>query len=510
MAAELLINWTEVETRVALLENGILAEIFYERSRDLGIVGNIYKGKVVRVLPGMDAAFVDIGLDKAAFLYVSDICRLDELEQVFTASDGEEDRDPFPFEEGGFPIEPGSSEVLIGDLLQEGQEILARVSREPFGSKGARITTYHSLPGRYLVLLPTVNHLGVSRKIVDEEERRRLRELAAAMKPVDMGLIVRTASEGTDAKALAHDLDFLLKLWESIQRKQEGLKAPAPVYQDLRLPERLIRDLYNADIDRLLIDSEVECRNLRDFVSTFFPGMHCTIELYRGGQPLFQAYDIEMEVNKALDKKVWLKSGGSIVIESTEALTAIDVNTSRFVGKRNLEDTILKTNLEAAKEIAFQLRLRNIGGIIIIDFIDMESKANRERVYSVLEEALKRDKAKANVLKISELGMVEMTRERTRKSLTRYLCDPCPYCEGRGFVKSQATITYEIIREIRSYSDAADVKEVVVMVSPDVADYLYDAAGLTIDSLELEMAKKITIKKVEPFHQEEYEVIGQR
>ncbi len=505
MSAELLINVTETETRVALMENRMLAELFYERSRELGIVGNIYKGKVVKVLPGMDAAFVDIGLEKAAYLYVSDVCQSQETFSVFADQEGE----LLPFSDDS-PDEGSLPDNQIGDLLQEGQDLLVRVSREPISTKGARITTYSSLAGRYLVLLPTVNNIGISRKIVDEEERQRLRELVATVKPADMGVIVRTASEGKDKQSLIHDLDFLLKLWHNILLKYERSKAPALIYQDLRLPQRLIRDLYSDDIDRLLIDSESEYRELKNFVSTFFPSMDCSIELYQGMQPLFQAYDVEMEVNKALDKKVWLKSGGSIIIETTEALTAIDVNTGRYVGKRNLEDTILKTNLEAAKEIAFQLRLRNIGGIIIIDFIDMEDKGHRERVFNALEEALSGDKAKAHVLKISELGMVEMTRERTRDNLVRVLCDDCPYCDGRGFVKSVSTVTYEIFREIKSYSRAEDVVELVVMVSPEVADYLYDVESLAMDSMEYELGKKITTKKIDHFHREEYEIVGKR
>jgi ribonuclease G len=487
------------------MENRMLAELFYERSRELGIVGNIYKGKVVKVLPGMDAAFVDIGLEKAAYLYVSDVCQSQETFSVFADQEGE----LLPFSDDS-PDEGSLPDNQIGDLLQEGQDLLVRVSREPISTKGARITTYSSLAGRYLVLLPTVNNIGISRKIVDEEERQRLRELVATVKPADMGVIVRTASEGKDKQSLIHDLDFLLKLWHNILLKYERSKAPALIYQDLRLPQRLIRDLYSDDIDRLLIDSESEYRELKNFVSTFFPSMDCSIELYQGMQPLFQAYDVEMEVNKALDKKVWLKSGGSIIIETTEALTAIDVNTGRYVGKRNLEDTILKTNLEAAKEIAFQLRLRNIGGIIIIDFIDMEDKSHRERVFNALEEALSGDKAKAHVLKISELGMVEMTRERTRDNLVRVLCDDCPYCDGRGFVKSISTVTYEIFREIKSYTFAEDVTELVVMVSPEVADYLYDVESLAMDSMEYELGKKITTKKIDHFHREEYEIVGRR
>jgi ribonuclease G len=329
-----------------------------------------------------------------------------------------------------------------------------------------------------------------------------------AIKPYYKKLIVRTVSEGKDEKALKHDLDFLLKLWGNIRQKTEKTKSPNLVYQDLRLVQRIIRDLYSDEIDRLVVDSDQCYHELKEFIASYFPGLHCEIERYTGLQPIFQNYDIEIEVNKALERKVWLKSGGYIVIESTEALTAIDVNTGRFVGKKNLEDTILKTNLEAAKEIAFQMRLRNIGGIIIIDFIDMENKSHRERVNIALEEALKRDKAKSNVLKISELGLVEMTRERVRNSIARMLCDPCPYCEGRGFVKSKSTVTYEIVRELKSYGYDPDVLELEVLVNPELADFIYDNEGLSLDNLEYEMRKKITLKKVEHYQWEEYEIIA--
>ena len=506
MAAELIINVTEGEVRVALLENGTLAEIFYERDHGLGIVGNIYNGRVVKVLPGMDAAFVDIGLDKAAFLYVADVR-------------SEKDQDPFlPADEvtvvdEEFAIATDElDEALpppqIDDLLKEGQEILVQVSREPIGTKGARVTTYNSLPGRYLVLLPTVDHVGISRKIEDEDERQRLKDLVTAIKPEGMGLIVRTVSEGKQESDLQHDLGFLVKLWENINQKKEKTKSLNLVYQDLRLVQRIIRDLYSDEIDRVVIDSDECYHDLRDFIANYFPGLVCEIERYTGIQPIFQAYDIEIEVNKALEQKIWLKSGGYIVVESTEALTAIDVNTGRFVGKKNLEDTILKTNLEAAKEIAFQLRLRNIGGIIIIDFIDMEKKNHRERVNVALEEALKRDKAKSNVLKISELGLVEMTRERVRNSIARMLCDPCPHCEGRGFVKSKATVTFEIVRELKSFGYDLEVKELVVMISPELIDYIYDNESLSLDNLEYAMRKKITLKKIDHFQWEEYEIIA--
>jgi len=496
MSAELIVNVTEGEVRVALLENGTLAELFYERDRGLGIVGNIYKGRVVKVLPGMDAAFVDIGLDKAAFLYVADVLSKEDVVPFLPVDENVVVDEEFVLAED--ELDEALPAPHIDDLLQEGQDILVQVSREPMGSKGARVTTYNSLPGRYLVLLPTVDHVGISRKIEDEVERQRLKDLVTAIKPEGMGLIVRTVSEGKDEGALQHDLKFLFKLWDNIEQKKEKTKSLNLVYQDLRLVQRIIRDLYSDEIDRLVVDSDDCYHELKGFIASYFPDLHCEIERYTGIQPIFQAYDIEIEVNKALEEKVWLKSGGYIVIESTEALTAIDVNTGRFVGKKNLEDTILKTNLEAAKEIAFQLRLRNVGGIIIIDFIDMETKNHRERVNAALEDALKRDKAKSNVLKISELGLVEMTRERVRNSISRMLCDPCPYCEGRGIVKSKSTVTYEIVRELKSYGYDSDVKELLVMVNAELADY----------NLEYVMRKKITLKKVDHYQWEEYEIVA--
>ena len=506
MSAELIINVTEGEVRVALLENGTLAELFYERDRGLGIVGNIYNGRVVKVLPGMDAAFVDIGLDKAAFLYVADVRSEEDVAPFLPADETVVVDEEFVLTED--ELDEALPPPQIADLLQEGQDILVQVSREPMGTKGARVTTYNSLPGRYLVLLPTVDHVGISRKIEDETERQRLKELVTEIKPEGMGLIVRTVSEGKDEGALKHDLKFLSKLWDNINQKKDKTKSLNLVYQDLRLVQRIIRDLYSDEIDRLVVDSDECYHDLKDFIASYFPDLHCEIERYTGIQPIFQAYDIELEVNKALEQKVWLKSGGYIVIESTEALTAIDVNTGRFVGKKNLEDTILKTNLEAAKEIAFQMRLRNIGGIIIIDFIDMEIKTHRERVNVALEEALKRDKAKSNVLKISELGLVEMTRERVRNSISRMLCDSCPYCEGRGIVKSKSTVTYEIVRELKSYGYDPDVKELVVMVNAEMADYIYDNESLSLDNLEYVMRKKITLKKVDHYQWEDYEIVA--
>ena len=505
MANQLVINVTPQETRVALMEDGMLAELYIERTKGRSIVGNIYKGRVMKVLPGMQAAFVDIGLEKAAFLYVSDVYR-DIEEYSLMLEEGSNGEGDVEFEMDGVPIYPFQPSQ-IEDLLCEGQEILVQVSKEPIGTKGTRITSHFTLPSRYLVLMPTVDHVGVSRRIKDHGERRRLMEIVQGIKPQGLGLIVRTASEGGDKELLRGDMDFLLKLWDNIQRKKENSSAPYLIHSDLTMVLRVIRDLLSPEVSRVVVDDREEYRNIINFTKTYMPKLKCDIEIYEGREPTFDAYGIEMEVDKSLGRKVWLKSGGYIVIDMTEALTAIDVNTGRFVGKRNLEDTILKTNLEAAKEIAYQLRLRNIGGIIIIDFIDMERDGDRERVYLALEEALKKDRTKTNILKISELGLVEMTRKRTRESLPRMLGEPCTYCDGAGYVKSKITICYDILREIERGASGLGGATVMVDVNPEVAELLYDEERMGIEYLERKLNKKIIIKAQNGLHQDQFEIV---
>ncbi|MBW1973797.1 MAG: Rne/Rng family ribonuclease [Deltaproteobacteria bacterium] len=499
---ELLINATLFETRVALLENGQVVEIYIERAKDRGIIGNIYKGKVVKVLPGMQAAFVDIGLDKAAFLYVSDVYPYLEEYKILLDSAEDEEID-FEIRELNYKSD---SNTMIEDLLTEGQEILVQVSKEPIGSKGTRITSHISLPGRYLVFLPTVNHVGVSRRIEDEKERKRLKGLVEEIKPSGSGFIVRTASEGRGKEEIEADMEFLIKLWNNIQQKKEMVKAPYLIYADLNLSLRCIRDLLSSDINRIIVDSKEEYEKIKQFISEYMPNISSEVVYYQNSEPIFDNYGLEAEINKALGKKVWLKSGGYIIIEPTEALVAIDVNTGRYVGKRNLEDTILQTNLEAAKEIAYQLRLRNIGGIIIIDFIDMQKETNREKVFRALEEALKNDKAKCNILKISELGLIEMTRKRNRESLGRSLSEPCPYCDGSGFLKSKWTICYDLFRELERNSYAIHGNSILIEVNPDVASLLYDEERTTIEYLEKKLKKRIIIKAIPSFHQEEFDI----
>jgi len=501
MSNQLIINVTPHETRVALLEDGMLAESYIERTKGRSIVGNIYKGKVVRVLPGMQAAFVDIGLEKAAFLYVSDIYRDIEEYSLMLEEDSEEEGD-YEFAPS-FPSQPSQ----IEDLLCEGQEILVQVSKEPIGSKGTRVTSHFTLPSRYLVLMPTVDHVGISRRIKDYTERRRLMEIVQGLKSQGLGFIVRTASEGGDEELLKGDMDFLQKLWDNIQSKKENCSAPSLIHSDLNIVLRVIRDLLSPEVNKVVVDDRQEYRNIMNFTKTYMPKLKCDIEMYEGREPIFDAYGIEMEIDKSLGRKVWLKSGGYIVIEMTEALTAIDVNTGRFVGKRNLEDTILKTNLEAAKEIAYQLRLRNIGGIIIIDFIDMERDGDREKVYLALEEALKKDRTKTNILEISELGLVEMTRKRTRESIPRTLCGPCAYCDGAGYVKSKTTVCYDIFREIERIASGLGGATIMVDVNPEVADLLYDEERAGIEHLERKLGKKIVIKVKDGLHQDQFEIV---
>jgi ribonuclease G len=504
MPSELIINVTYQETRVALMENGVLAEIYIERHADRGIAGNIYKGKVVRVLPGMQAAFVDIGLDRSAFLHVADI--YDEFEELESMMNGQADLGGIPFGEKGEQVGNQNYVPQIEDLLHEGQEILVQVSKEPIGSKGARITSHISLPGRHLVLMPTVDHVGVSRRIENESERKRLKDLVEQMKPNGMGFIVRTASEGKSEEELRMDLEFLLKLWTTIQKKKATAPVPGLIHNELTMSLRAIRDLYTREVERVVIDSREEFENIHEFIETFIPQLRHFIVLYDREEPIFDAYGIEEEINRALGKRVWLKSGGYIVIEENEALVAVDVNTGRYVGKRNYEETIIRTNLEAAKEIAYQLRLRNVGGIIIIDFIDMEKEWARERVIQALKEALKKDRTKTNILLMSELGLIEMTRKRTRESLAGTLCEPCPYCEGRGFIKSKATMCYEVFQEIKREALNNAGGKIIAHVHPDIAELLYDEERGGIEELEQKLKKKVVVRATPAFHHEEYEV----
>jgi len=498
MGMEILINITHGETRVALLESGQVIEFYIERRRDASFVGNIYKGKVVKILPGMQSAFVDIGLEKAAFLYVADIqTEADEYAPLFEEKEKDSSIDLFP--------KRSRAETPIDEVLQDGQELLVQVSKDPIGSKGARATSYITLPGRYLVLMPNVEHVGISRRIMSEEERTRLNAIVERIKPEGYGLIIRTASEGSPEEDLKKDLEFLVLLWENLQRKKDRVPARGLLYSDLDLVIRSIRDLMSQEVERLVIDSREEYSRVIEFVKTYFPKLLNKIELYEEAEPIFDAFGIELDISRALGRRVWLKSGGYIVVDQTEAMTVIDVNTGKFVGKEGLEDTILKTNLEAVKEIAYQIRLRNLGGIIIIDFIDMDMIENRERLFNAFSEAMKKDRAKNTILHVSELGLIQMTRKRVRESLGRTLCATCPYCEGKGFIKSPDTLSYEILRTIKKMARHGSTK-IIITAHPLVAELLSDEEMLGIEAVEKQYGAKVIIRSDSKMHQENYEV----
>jgi ribonuclease G len=501
MKQEIFINSTPQESRIAIMEDGLLAEFLIERKEEMGIAGNIYKGKVARVLPGMQAAFVDIGMEKAGFLHASDFFNVPEDGQIVPPSG-----DDVEFEDAPKP-RPPSRRLPLEKRVARGDEVLVQVAKDPLGTKGARITSHISLPGRYMVFMPHTKHIGISRRIESDEERKRLREIAHTVGTAHGGFILRTACEGRTKREIQRDLAFLAKLWRRIQKKAETVSAPALIHQDLDLITRTIRDFFTNDTERVVIDASKDHRRLVDFVGHFMPRLKSKIVLYAEPDPLFERFAIEDKVEKAVERRVWLRSGGYIIIERTEALTAVDVNTGRFVGKRNQEETIFKTNLEAAQEVVRQLRLRNVGGIIIIDFIDMEKEANRKKVYEALKEALKKDKARTNILKISELGLVEMTRQRSRESLENQLLSPCPYCEGRGRIKSPVTIAYDVLRAIkRQQAEVADGKNIIVRLHPDVANFLYDEKTNSLDTLEREINHKIIIKVSHELRHEQYEI----
>jgi ribonuclease G len=679
----LLINAAGAETRVALVENGTIHEFYLERKREKGIVGNIYKGRVVRVLPGMQAAFVDIGLDKAAFLYVGDVYGDPDFSEEFELTEGEhtpvvsevpseqeaEEQEaraqaeaaaaperpanggpageaaaggpageaaagePAPAPAAGepaageppaagpgaeaAPAEPSAAEPAraegpaapgvaapapgaaegaplpgpatpeaapapapggapaapaeaappsgrvtarpaesprearrdrergrrdgrderrngrdrerehrrdgrrdeerksreprsIQELLKEGQEVIVQVAKDPIGTKGARITSHVSLPGRHLVFMPTVDHIGISRRIEKESERRRLREIVDRMRPEGTGFIVRTVAESVEAQKLEADIRFLIQVWNEIIRTKDKASAPSLLHPDLDLILRATRDLFTADIQKLVIDDRDEHERILRFVREQAPQLESQIELYAGDEPIFDAFGVEQELKRASQRKVWLKSGGYIIIDQAEALTAIDVNSGRYVGKKNLEETITKINSEAAKEIVYQLRLRNIGGIIIIDFIDMDRPQNRDKVFKALQDALGRDKAKTNVLKISELGLVEMTRKRVRESVTRVMNESCGYCDGKGHIKSKITVAYEIFREIRREAPHFPEPVLAVNCHPEVARVLQGAERDELRYLMDRFNKTIQVKSQQHYHQEQFDIYGRQ
>ena len=506
MSSEILINSNQREIRVALMENHQVTELFIEHKANKGIVGNIYRGKVTKILPGMQVAFVDIGLEKAGFLYVGDIDVIDMLgleDEMGSRPLHEEKEDTFVGKPGRL-----NHEIRIQDILQEGQEILVQVAKNPLGTKGARITNYISLPGRYLVYMPTVNHISVSRRIEDEDEKERLKNLISEIGNSGEGYIVRTAGQDAMRADFESDLNFLHRLWGNLKKQSEDLSAPHLVYEDLNLIFRSIRDLFTNETERLVIDSKSDFTKCVEFCSTYLPHLSEKIEQYKDPMPIFDHYGIEMDISRALGRTIWLKSGGYITIDQTEALVAIDVNTGKFVGHNDPEDTILKTNLEAVKEFVYQVRLRNIGGIIIVDFIDMAKEESKEMVSNALKQALKADRSRTRILKISELGLVEMTRKRVRESLVQTLCDPCDYCDGKGYIKGTSTLCYEIIREIqRQGTDNITKKKIDIEVHPTVYDMLFEEESSFIEEMEKQNNIEITFQVNPKLHREKYKIV---
>jgi ribonuclease G len=484
MSEELLINVTPRETRVALVENGVLQEVHIERARRRGLVGNIYKGRVCRVLPGMQAAFVEMGLERTAFLHVSDL------------SNGS----------GG---NNGERPEHIHALLHEGQELLVQVIKDPLGTKGARLTTHIAIPSRFLVFMPETDHVGVSQKIESEEERQRLKAMirAAAGDYCPGGYIVRTAGEGADETALRSDMAFLSKLWTATQERAASEPAGTLIHEDLPLVMRTMRDLVGSEIEKVRIDSRETFERVAKFANKFIPELAPRVEYYPGERPIFDIYGIEDEIQRALERKVELKSGGYLIIDQTEAMTTIDVNTGAFVGHRNLEETIFKTNLEATQAIARQLRLRNLGGIIIIDFIDMSDPEHRRQVLRALEKSLDRDHAKTHITEVSALGLVEMTRKRTRESLEHVLCESCPTCKGRGSLKTPETVCYEIFREIMREARQFESQQLLVLAAQEVVDRLLDEESTSVAELEEFIGRPIKFQVETMYTQEQFDVV---
>ncbi len=642
MPTEIVINATLPEIRIALIEDGEILDLSTEYEKNKGVVGNIYKGRVTRVLPGMQAAFVDIGLERAAFLYVGDVVVEDDtianaeklseskekdeegnddievdagayledknLEELETKSagfenvkdsdqiededsdgdedndndndednndeDNDEDSDNIESSEGesegedsgvneASEVEDASAAAAtsrnmgsgteatksvgrraerdnrankfkrkkqrgkhphkrlknhwktekppqINEILREGQEIVVQVTKEQMGTKGARLTCHLALPGRHVVLIPTVDHVGVSRKIATAAERRRLRDIINELRPPGMGFIVRTMAEGASNEQITNEVNYLLGLYSETRRKRERMKSPSLLHEDLSVILRTVRDNFTSDIYRLVVDSPRVFEYVHEYIGKVAPPLKNRVVEYKGKDPIFDAYGINSEVSRALNRKVWLKSGGYLIVDQAEALTVIDVNTGKFIGKKSFEDTILKTNLEAVAEVAYQLRLRDAGGIIIIDLIDMERANHREQVYRALENALRKDKAKTNILRISELGLIQMTRKRTKESLNHIFCQPCPYCNGNGSIKNIRTITFDIFRELERTALEGGITGANVMTHPEVMDHMYREERDTLDRLEERFGMKISVRADASLHLEAYNVIGER
>ena len=495
MTEEILINVTPRETRVALVENGMLQEVHVERASRRGYVGNIYKGKISRVMPGMQAAFVEIGLDRAAFLHASDIVRPQSAVIVENEGDAPTVTAPTPT-------------LPINELIRDGQEIVVQVVKDPIGTKGARLTTHLSIPSRYLVLMPYSKVLGISTRIEDESTRARLKEvLGELLGDARLGYIARTNAEGQSRESLAEDVDYLGKLWTTVQANIAQARVGERIYEDLSLSLRALRDLMRPSIEKVRIDSRETLERAQRFVAQFMPELGDRVEHYPGERPIFDLYGVEDEIQKALRKDVPLKSGGYLIVDQTEAMTTIDVNTGAFLGSRNLEETVFRTNLEAAQAAARQLRLRNLGGIIIIDFIDMVDQEHQRQVLRQLQKSMTRDHAKATVYDMSPLGLVEMTRKRTTESLEHQLCEACPTCGGRGTLRSAETITYEIFREITRAVRQFEAHQLLVLAAPKVVNRILEEESSAVAELEEFIGKTIRFQPEEHYSQEQYDVV---
>jgi ribonuclease G len=487
---EFIINVSPLETRIALIDDKRLAELLIERQESRSVVGNVYKGRVDSIVPGIQAAFIDIGFEKNGFLYVSDIA-------------GAEGTGDFDFEEG--TIKPRGTArrgrpPSIESLLKKNQHIMVQVSKDMLGTKGVRLTNYVTLPGRYVVLMPTVKHLGVSRKIGDDKERDRLRKILQSVRPPGTGLILRTAGENKKKVDFQDDVRYLSRVWNEIKDKMESAKSASLLHADLGPILRIVRDMFTADVEKMTVDDETEYKRILDFLDFFAPTLKARVKHYNLGRPIFDKFGIEKEIEKALNRKVYLKSGGYICIDQTEALIAIDVNTGRFTGTKHLEETVLRVNLEAAEEIARQVRLRDLGGIIVIDFIDMAIEKNRRELIKHLHTCLKHDRAKTTISEISELGMIEMTRKRVKHNLIKALSQPCPYCEGGGMVRSVTTMTFDTLRRLHSLFCASKEKRVILQVHPDVARRLRTENKDMLATIAKDFDREVAIESVSDFH----------
>ncbi|RPJ41424.1 MAG: Rne/Rng family ribonuclease [Candidatus Latescibacterota bacterium] len=499
--SEIIVNASPNETRVAILENHLLVEFLAERADAARQVGDIFKGRVNAVLPGMQAAFVEIGLEKTAFLHVSDMV-MPDAESMETFAEAGDRPEP--------PARKVPRGVSIEGLLKKGQEIMVQVTKEPIGTKGPRVTTQISLAGRYLVLMPRMPQVGVSRKIENREDRARLRETVHGVLPAGMGAIVRTVAEGKQKRHFVSDIRYLTGVWKKIEEANERMPCPSLLHKEVGLTTGLIRDLFTEDVDRLILDSRREHKQVLTYLQSTSPELRSRVHLYKEDTPIFDAYEIENEIQKTLSSKIWLKAGGYIVIEQAEALVAIDVNTGRYTGEKDQEETIVRTNLEAAREIPRQLRLRDVGGIIVIDFIDMEKESNREKVLETLRDALKRDRSRTKTFRVSELGLVEMTRQRVRPSLLHYFSSPCPHCGGTGKRLSLATLAMKVERLLRRVSSYCDEKKVVVKLNPEVAVTFLEGGAGRLEEIEKRYRLSVEVQDDPSLGREEIRVFGRR